>query len=126
MITEFDNRVNDTLVSSPLMKLIAKVLALFVLLTSVASAWDLDNCGTDFVDNSAATVQYHGGSAPESQTKDLCGHCGHLGSHLLGHVTNYDVIAPHAVPVRHGDPAAFVPRPSFHSLFRPPRHSLSV
>jgi hypothetical protein len=108
------------------MKIIAKVLALFIMLTSVASAWDLDNCGTDFADNSVATVQNHGGSAPESQVKDLCGHCGHLGSHLLGNVTNTEVTALHAVTVRHAGPAAFVPLPSFHSFFRPPRYTLSV
>jgi hypothetical protein len=108
------------------MKLIAKVLALFVLFTSVASAWDMDNCGYDLVFDSAGTVSSHDNDSPGSQAEDLCGHCGHLGSHLLGQVTDNDVMAPHAVAVRHGEPAVFAPFSSFHFLFRPPRYSLSV
>ena len=108
------------------MKLIAKVLALFVLLTSVASAWGADNCGVDFVFDSASAVSSHDSGSPESQAKDLCGHCGHLGSHLMGQVTDGDVVAPHGVTVRHGEITVFVPLPSLHSFFRPPRHSLSV
>ncbi len=90
------------------MKLIAKVLALFVLLTSVASAWDTDNCGYDLVFDSANVVSSHDSGSPGSQAEDLCGHCGHLGSHLLGQVTDTDVMAPHAVTVCHGEPAVFV------------------
>ena len=108
------------------MKLIAKILILFVLLTSVASAWNLDNCGVDHVFDSASAVSSHDGGSPGSQAEDLCGHCGHLGSHLLGQITDNLITAPHAVAVRHGEPAVFAPLSSFHSLFRPPRYSLSV
>src|SRR3989344_9156919 len=108
------------------MKLIAKVLALFILLTSVASAWDPDNCGYDLVFDSTGAVSSHDDGSPGSQAKDLCDHCGHLGSHLLGQVTDGDVVAPHVVAVRHGEPAVLVLLSSLHSFFRPPRHSLSV
>ena len=109
------------------MKLVAKVLALLVLLTSVASAWDLDSCGVDHVFDSASAVSSHDSGAPGSQAEDLCGHCGHLGSHLLGQITDdNDVVAPHAVTVRHGKPDVSVLLSSLHSFFRPPRHSLSV
>lgn len=108
------------------MKIIAKILALFIMLTSVASAWDLDNCGYDLVFDSAGAVSSHDNGSPDGPAQDMCGHCGHLGSHLLGHVSNTDVTALHAVTVRHGVPADFVPLPSFHSLFRPPRHTLSI
>jgi hypothetical protein len=107
-------------------KLIVKVLALFVLLTSVASAWDPDNCGYDLVFDSAGAVSSHDDGSPGSQAKYLCGHCGHLGSHLLGQVTDNDVAAPHAMAVRHNEPVVLVPLPSLHSFFRPPRNSLSV
>jgi hypothetical protein len=108
------------------MKLIVKILVLFVLLTSIASAWDADNCGVDFVFDSAGAVSSHDSGSPGNQAKDLCGHCGHLGSHLLGQVSDGDAVAPHVVAVRHGEVTVFVPLPSLHSFFRPPRHSLSV
>ena len=108
------------------MKLVAKVLILFVLLTSVASAWDPDNCGADHVFDSASAVSSHDDGSPGNQAKDLCGHCGHLGFHLLGQITDNDVVAPHIVAVRHGEPVVFVPLLSLHSFFRPPRYSLSV
>ncbi len=108
------------------MKLVVKVLVLFVLLTSVASAWDADNCGVDFVFDSAGAVPGHDSGAPGNQAKDLCGHCGHLGSHLLGQIADSYVTVPDAVAVRHGEATVLVPLSSLHSFFRPPRHSLSV
>ena len=108
------------------MKLIAKILILFVLLTSVASAWDTDNCGYDLVFDSANVVSSHDNDSSGSQAKDLCGHCGHLGSHLIGQITDNPITAPHAVAVRHGEVTVFVPLPGLHPFFRPPRHSLSV
>ncbi len=108
------------------MKLIAKVLALFVLLTSVASAWDPDNCAVDLVFDSTSAVSSHDSGSPGNQAKDLCGHCGHVGVHLLGQISDNRVVAPDTMAVRHGEPAVFAPLSSFHSLFRPPRCSLSV
>lgn len=108
------------------MKLIAKVLALFVLLTSVASAWDPDHCGVDHALDSTSAVSIHDNGSSGNQAQDLCGHCGHLSSHLLGQIADNDAREPRAVAVRHGEPAVFAPLSSFHSLFRPPRCSLSV
>lgn len=106
--------------------MIAKVLILFILATSIASAWDPDNCRVDLVFDSASAVSSHNDSSPGSQAEDLCGHCGHLGSHLLGQVTDTNVVAPHAAAVHHGEPAVVALLPSLHPLFRPPRNALSV
>ncbi|MHB8534800.1 MAG: hypothetical protein ACYDBW_05075 [Sulfuricaulis sp.] len=108
------------------MKLIARILPLFILFTSVASAWGPDNYGSDIAHDSAGVVSSHDDGAPDGQAKDLCGHCGHLESHLLGQITDNNVVTPHAVAVRHGEPDVIDLLPSLHPLFRPPRNTLSV
>lgn len=108
------------------MKLVAKILLVFVLFSSVATAWDSDNCGQDLVFDSVGAAQGHDNGSPSGNGNDLCGHCGHLGSHLLGYVASTP-FAVFGVDLAWQDHSATVsPIPSLNSLFRPPRISFAV
>lgn len=108
------------------MKFIAKILLVFVLFTSVASAWDGDNCGQDLVFDSPGAAQSHDNGSTSGNSNDLCGHCGHLGSHLLGYVASTP-FAVFGVDLAWQDRSATVsPKPPLNPLFRPPRSSFVV
>lgn len=108
------------------MKFIARILLLFVLFTSVASAWDSDNCAQDLVFDSAGAAQSHDNGSPSGNLNDLCGHCGHLGSHLLGYIDSIQVAFPVFSHARLSHPATDTPQSSVNFLFRPPRYSFAV
>lgn len=108
------------------MKFVARILLLFVLFTSVATAWDNDNCGKDLVFDSAGAAQIHNGGSSPGNINDLCGHCGHLGSHLLGYIANIPLASLCPDHTWHGRTATASLKPSLNSLFRPPRHSFAV
>ena len=108
------------------MKFVARILLLFILFTSVAMAWDSDNCGQDLVSDLAGASQSHDSGSSSGNINDLCGHCGHLGSHLLGYLANIQTDFPRLHSVWHGRPATVTLKLSLNSLFRPPRHSFAV
>ena len=108
------------------MKFVARILLLSILLTSVATAWDSDNCGQGRVFDSAGAAQSHNIGSSSSNISDPCGHCGHLGSHLLGYIANIQTDFPRLHSVWHGRSAIATPKPSANFLFRPPRHSFVV
>lgn len=105
------------------MKLVARILLVFVLFTSVATAWDSDNCGQDLVFDSAGVTQSHNDGSSSGNLNDLCGHCGHLGSHLLGYIDNLQPAFPVLGHTWQGRPAIATPKPPTNFLFRPPRNS---
>ncbi|MEW6330475.1 MAG: hypothetical protein AB1560_03345 [Pseudomonadota bacterium] len=105
------------------MKWIARILLLFVLFTSVAMAWDSDNCGQDLVFDSASASQSHDNGSPSGNFNDLCGHCSHMGSHLLGYVASTPFAVFCADRAWQGRSATVSPKPSLNPLFRPPRNS---
>lgn len=108
------------------MKLVARILLVFVLFTSVATAWDSDNCGQDLVFDSAGASQSHGNGSPSGNINDLCGHCGHLGSHLLGYIANIQLAFLHPDHGWSSPNATSTPKPSLNSHFRPPRNSFTA
>lgn len=108
------------------MKFVARILLLFILFTSVATAWDSDNCGQDLVFDSSGASQSHDSGSQSGNINDLCGHCGHLGSHLLGYLADIQTNFLRLNSVWHGRPATVTPKPSLNSLFRPPRRSFAV
>lgn len=109
------------------MKFVARILLVFVLFTSVAPAWDNDNCGWDLAfDSPGATPSHSGGSSSSGNLNDLCGHCGHLGSHLLGYIDNLKPAFPVLGHAWQGHPAIATLKPSTNFLFRPPRGSFAV
>lgn len=105
------------------MKWIARILLLFVLFTSVATAWDSDNCGQDLVFDSAGATQSQDNGSPSGNFNDLCGHCGHMGSHLLGYVASTPFAVFCADRAWQDRSATVSPKPSLNPLFRPPRSS---
>ena len=108
------------------MKFVARILLLSILLTSVATAWDSDNCGQDLVFDSAGASQSHDSGSQSGSINDLCGHCGHLGSHLLGYIANIQTDFPRLHSVWHGRSAIATPKPFTNFLFRPPRDSFAA
>lgn len=100
--------------------MIAKVLILFVLTTSIGSAWDADNCEQDLVFDSVGAAPSH---IPDSHSTsgDVCGHCGHLGAHLMGYVAGGHTVSPLLASGHVSDPVVFGPKPGVQFLFRPPR-----
>lgn len=108
------------------MKLVARILLVLILFTSVASAWDSDNCGQDLVFDSAGASQSHDNGPPTGNFNDPCGHCGHLGSHLLGYVGTILFAVFHADRAWQDRSTTVSPKPSLNSLFRPPRSSFAV
>lgn len=117
----FDNPAGATLWSF-IMKWVARILLVFVLFTSVATAWDSDNCGQDLVFDSAGVTQSHNDGSSSGNLNDLCGHCGHLSSHLLGYIDNLQSTFPVLGHAWQGRPAIATPKPSTNFLFRPPRN----
>lgn len=108
------------------MKLVARILLVFILFTSVATAWDSDNCGQDLVFDSAGAMQSHDNGSSSGNVNDLCGHCGHLGSHLLGYIAHIQLASLCSDHTWHSRTATASPKPSLNSLFRPPRNSFAV
>lgn len=110
------------------MKFVARILLMFVLFTSVATAWDSDNCGQDqdLVFDSAGATQSHNNGSATGNLNDLCGHCGHLGFHLLGYIANIQLASLRLDHAWHGHIATVSPKLSLNSLFRPPRNSFAA
>lgn len=108
------------------MKFVARILLLSILLTSVATAWGSDNCGQDLVFDSADAAQSHNSGSSSGNLNDLCGHCSHLGSHLLGYIGNIQVDFPRFHSVWQGRSATVTSKPSVNFLFRPPRDSFAA
>ncbi len=105
------------------MKVVARILLLFILFMSVATAaWDNGNCGQDLVPDSVGAAQGHDSGSSSGDINDLCGHCGHLGSHLLGYLDNIQAAFPSLGHAWQGHPATVASKPSINFLFRPPRH----
>lgn len=104
------------------MKLVARIMLVLVLFTSVATAWDSDICGQGLVFDSASVTQSHDNGSPSGNFNDLCGHCGHLGSHLLGYVASAPFAVFQADRAWHNRSATVSPKSSLNPLFRPPRN----
>lgn len=108
------------------MKLVARILLVFVLFASVATAWHGDDSEGNLVFDSAGATQSQDKGSSSGNFNDLCGHCGHLGSHLLGYVATTLFAVFHADRAWQDRSATVSPKPSLNSLFRPPRDSFAV
>lgn len=102
----------------------AKLLIVLLLWTSQASAWDPDNCQTDLVFDVVATAALNDHTHEKGQLgADVCGHCSHMGAHLLGYITAHDPSLPIAADDAIETLTPFRLYPVASPLFHPPRSS---
>lgn len=105
---------------------LGRLLLLFLLFASTASAWELDNCGRDFrLDTDAAVADCNVGGGNDIANIDACGHCSHASAHLLG-LASGTAGADRAGAVEVARISNLIPTPFSSLLFHPPRRTSSI
>ena len=102
------------------MRQCAKLLIVLLFWTTQASAWDSDNCQTDRVFDTVATVSDLA-DKPGQLNTDACGHCNHFSAHLIGYISSPPLALPLATNALPVSLSSFSPQPTIYLLFHPPR-----